>query len=147
VEARGQVVAVEEDALGRNDGAQLGASSAADASVGPDGLAEGPELLGVVAVGTEGGVRGAAGEGCGERVGRRGRVGLGRVVDGGCGMFGSVSLAARIGAHVPSEMSDIPGIVRLPMNRMEGVRSACTAAWRRTLEVNMVAVEMRWGFE
>jgi hypothetical protein len=56
VEARGQVVAVEGDALGRDDGTQLGTSRAADASVGPDGLAEGPELLGVVAVGTEGGV-------------------------------------------------------------------------------------------
>jgi hypothetical protein len=59
----------------------------------------------------------------------------------------SVSLLARIGDHVLSEASDIPGIVRLPMKRMEGVRSACTAAWRRTLVVNMVGVAMLWGFE
>jgi hypothetical protein len=30
--------------------------------------------------------------------------------------------------------------VRLPMNLMEGVRSACAAAWRRTLVVNMVVL-------
>jgi hypothetical protein len=30
--------------------------------------------------------------------------------------------------------------VRLPINLMEGVRSACAATWRRTLVVNIVLV-------
>jgi hypothetical protein len=33
-------------------------------------------------------------------------------------------------------------MVRLPMNLMEGVRSTCWAAWRRTLVVNMVEAEV-----
>ena len=44
------------------------------------------------------------------------------------------------GALVPADKSVIPGVVRLPMNLMEGVRSACAAAWRRTLVVNMVVL-------
>ena len=39
-----------------------------------------------------------------------------------------------------SRTRHVPGIIRLPMNRMEGVRSACWAAWRRTLVENMVAI-------
>ncbi len=84
VEARGEVIAVEEDALGRSDRAERGAGVAADASVCADGLAERAELLGVVAVGAESGVGGAASEGCGEGVAGRGGMGLGRVVDGSC---------------------------------------------------------------
>lgn len=53
-EARGQLVAVEEDSLGGRDGAQLEAGDATDArAVALHGLAEGSELLGMVAVGAE----------------------------------------------------------------------------------------------
>ena len=69
MEAGGQVVAVEEDALGRGDGAKMGASSATDAGVSFDGLAERAELLGVVAVGTESRM-GRLGEGIRKGVGR-----------------------------------------------------------------------------
>lgn len=55
-----------------------------------DRLAEGAELLGVVAVGAEGAVGGRlrpAGPGLGERVCRRGGMGVRRVVDGCCRRF------------------------------------------------------------
>ena len=87
-EAGGQLVAVKVDALRGLDGAQVGAGGAADAGVGGglDGLAEGAELLSVVAVGAEGAVGGGLlvvlGEVLGEGVGGRGRVRMGRVVDG-----------------------------------------------------------------
>lgn len=70
METRGEVIAIEENPLGRGDWAKLGAGVAADASVHADGLAERAELLGVVAVGAEGGVGGAAREGLREGVGR-----------------------------------------------------------------------------
>lgn len=97
MEARRELVAVEGDALGRGDGAELGAGSVADAAAGLDGLAEGTELLGVVPVGAEGGVRRAAGEGCRERVGRGRGMGLGRVVDGCCAVARSVSRPGKLG--------------------------------------------------
>ncbi len=63
-EAGGQLVAVEEDALGGLDRPQLGAGGAADAGLAGalDGLPQGPELLGVVPVGAESGVRVARGK-------------------------------------------------------------------------------------
>ena len=70
METRGEVIAIEENPLGRGDWAKLGAGVAADASVHADGLAERAELLGVVAVGAEGGVGGAAREGLRKGVGR-----------------------------------------------------------------------------
>ncbi len=159
VEAGGEVIPVEENAFGRGDGAEVGASSAADTSLGLDGLAEGAELLGVVTVGAEAVVGGAVGEGSGERVGGRGGGGLGRVGDGSCrerglksapngsgtrgGWTGVVEGGCTEGIkvpHPPREMVDIPGIERLPRKRMEGMRSACTAAWRRVLVANMVSV-------
>ncbi len=98
VEARGEVIAVEENPLGRGDGAKLGTRVAANASVHADGLAQRAELLGVVAVGAERGVRGAAREGLREGVGRRGGMGLGRVVDRCCHhVLVSAWLAARSG--------------------------------------------------
>ena len=136
VETRGEVIAVEENPLGRGDWAKLGAGVSADASVHADGLAERAELLGVVAVGAKSGVRGAARKGLREGVGRRGGMGLGRVIDRCCHhVLISPCLAALVG-----DWLDIPGIVRLPRNLMEGVRSACTAAWRRTLVANIVVV-------
>jgi len=70
VEAGGKLVAVKVVALGRSDGAELGARSTADTgTLGADGLAEGTKLLGVVAVRAEGAVR-ATGEG-----GRKGTSG------------------------------------------------------------------------
>jgi hypothetical protein len=84
MEARGKVIAIEEDALGRGNRAERGASVATDASVDADGLAERAELLGMVTVSAEGGVRGTAGEGSREGIGWRGGMGLGRVVDGRC---------------------------------------------------------------
>ncbi len=35
-------------------------------------------------------------------------------------------------------VQNIQGMLRFPMNLIEGTRSACWAAWRRTLVVNMV---------
>ena len=57
MEAGGQLVAVEEDTLGRDDGAEVGTRRAADAAIGGrDSLAQGTKLLCVVAVRAEGGV-------------------------------------------------------------------------------------------
>lgn len=54
MEAGGELVAIEEHALGRRDRAEIGAGLAANASGGGvDSLAEGAELLGVVAVGAK----------------------------------------------------------------------------------------------
>ena len=61
------------------------------------------------------------------------------MVDGCCGN-GHVSLTFSSGGVAPADTSDIPGIVRFPINLMEGVRSACAATWRRTLVVNIVLV-------
>lgn len=69
MEAGGQVVAVEEDALWGGNRAKMGASSATDAGVSFDGLAEWAELLGVVAVGAESRV-GRLGKGIRKGVGR-----------------------------------------------------------------------------
>lgn len=82
-EARGQLVAVEELALGRLDGGERRGRSAADATLGGAGpcAAQGAVLLGAVAVLGEG--AGAAGEVGGEGVGGTGWVGLGGVVNGG----------------------------------------------------------------
>lgn len=85
MEAGREVVAVKVVALGRVDGAELGAGGAANAAaVGLDGLAEGAELLSVVPVRTEGGVGGKAGPGGREGAGGRGRVRLRGRVDVGC---------------------------------------------------------------
>ena len=46
---------------------------------------------------------------------------------------------SRKSQHHP-EKAHIQGMVRFPMNRIEGVRSACAAAWRRTLEANMLTL-------
>lgn len=83
VEAGGELAAVEVDALGRGDRPEVGASLAANASVGGrDGLAQRPKLLRVVAVRAEGGVRRL--EVGRERLGRRRRMGLRRVIDRDC---------------------------------------------------------------
>lgn len=83
-EACWQLIPVEEDTLGRQDGAQLGPGNAADArGVALDGLAEGAKLLGVVPVGAERRVRGALGEGGGKRVGWGCRVRVRCVVNRG----------------------------------------------------------------
>lgn len=90
-EAGGQVVPVEEDALGGLDGAHLVAGHHAHARGAAGGLAQGAVLLGVVAVAAEGIVRVAAGgaaalaEVSGQRPGRGLRVRMGGVVDVGCG--------------------------------------------------------------
>lgn len=86
-EASRELRNVKEDALGSLDGAKVGARHAADASLaGANRLLEGAVLLSVVAVGTEAGVAGGAvgGETIGELARGRGRVRLGRVVDGRC---------------------------------------------------------------
>ena len=87
VEAGGKLGSVKVDALGGGDGAELSTGSAADACRGADGLLEGAVLLGVVAVGAEGGVAGggssAAGETLGELARGGGGVRLRAVVDGG----------------------------------------------------------------
>jgi hypothetical protein len=84
VEAGRKVVAVKIVALGRVDGAELGAGGAANAAgVGLDGLAERAELLSVVPVRAEGGVGGKAGPGGREGAGGRGRVRLRGRVDVG----------------------------------------------------------------
>ena len=81
-EAGGELVAVKVEALGGLDGAKGGAGGATNAGLlTADGLTEGTVLLGVLAVGAEGGGRAPVG---GERVGGRGRVRLGGVVDGSC---------------------------------------------------------------
>jgi len=83
-EAGGELRDVKEDARGGLDGAEAGARGAADAILCTDGLLERAVLLSVVAVGAEGGVaRRRAVEGFGQRAAGRGRVRLGRVVDGG----------------------------------------------------------------
>lgn len=74
-EAGRQVAAVEVEALGGLDRAQVGARGAADAT---DRLAEGTVLLDAAAVRAEAGVRVA-----GQRARGRGRVRLRRVVDAG----------------------------------------------------------------
>lgn len=89
-EAGGELAAVEEDAARGGDGAEVGARGAAHAHLA-DGLLEGAELLGVVAVGGEGGVLGALGgpagaEALGEGAGGGLRVGAGSVVDVGWGV-------------------------------------------------------------
>lgn len=63
LEAGGELGAVEEDAGGGDDGAQLVAGGAADAGLraGADGALKGAVLLGVVAVGAEGDVSGGGG--------------------------------------------------------------------------------------
>lgn len=58
-EALGQLVAVEVDALGGLDGAQVRRGLRADAADGADGLAQGAVLLRVVPVRGERGVRAA----------------------------------------------------------------------------------------
>lgn len=90
--AGGQLGQVEEVALGGSDGAQFGAGGAADAALGADRLLQRAVLLGVVAVGAEGGVAGpgvarvaVGAERLGEAAGGRGRVRLGSVVDGSWG--------------------------------------------------------------
>lgn len=126
VEAGGQVVAVKVVALGRIHWAKLGASSAANTGLGLDGLAEGTELLSMVTVGAEAGVGRSADEGVGEGVGRRLRVRLTAVVDGSCvERLMLVYRKTRGLFPCSSRGRDVPGIVRFPMNRMEGVRSAC----------------------
>lgn len=94
VEACRKLVAVKVDTLRRDDRTERRSGGSANASIGLDGLAEGPELLSVVAVGTEGSMRRAAGEGGRERVSRRGGMGLGGVVDRGCHETMSVSKSA-----------------------------------------------------
>lgn len=59
-EAGGELGDVESNALGREDRAQLVARGAANASISANGLLEGTVLLGVVTVGTEGGVSGSS---------------------------------------------------------------------------------------
>jgi hypothetical protein len=100
VEAGREVVAVKVVALGRRHGAEVGPGQAADtAAARLDGLAERPELLGVVAVRAERRVR--RGEALGERAGRRGRVRVRGMVDRSCP--GSVSAAlVRISREPPS---------------------------------------------
>jgi hypothetical protein len=104
VEAGRKLGAIEEDALGGSNGTKLRARSAANARVWreADGLLERTVLLGVVAVGAEGGVAGGRG-GCAEAFGElargRGRVRLGRVVDGSCARlvrFSIVNIHARV---------------------------------------------------
>lgn len=136
-EAGGELVTVKVEALNRLDGAESTAGSATNAGkLRADGLAEGTVLLGVLAVGAEGGGRTPVGR---KGVGGRGRVRLGGVVDGSyinkeadcqqrhetlrfasqddqmrhTGMLGG---AGRGG--------NIPGMVLRPRNLMEGTRSA-----------------------
>lgn len=91
-EAGGQLGAVEVEALGGGDGAELVARDATDARLVvavADGLLEGTVLLGVLAVAGEVGAAGGAvalavgAEALGELAGRRLGVGLGSVIDGG----------------------------------------------------------------
>lgn len=134
MEAGREVVAVKVVALGGRHRAQVGAGQTADtAAARLDGLAERPELLGVVAVRAEGRVR--RGEALGERTGRRGRVGVGGVVDRSYPVLVSSESREGAGAH---KSRNVQGTDRFPRNRIEGVRSACCAAWRRTLEANML---------
>lgn len=84
-EALRELGKVEEDAVGGSDRAKLGTRGAANASLSTaDGLLERTVLLGMVAVGAEGGVarRAAGREALGEVTSGRSRVRLGRVVDG-----------------------------------------------------------------
>lgn len=98
LETVGELAAVEEDARGGLDGAELSASNAADALL-LDCLLEGAKLLGVVPVGAEGGVLGASGgvavaKALGESPRGGSRVRLGSVVNGSyCFAFVSVLLS------------------------------------------------------
>lgn len=88
-EARRELRHVESNAVGGMDRAEAGARGTANATFSTNGLLQGTVLLGVVAVGAEGGVCGigrtiaVVGETLGERSGRRGRVSLGGVIDVG----------------------------------------------------------------
>jgi hypothetical protein len=109
-EARGELGEVEEHALGGVDGAELGARGAADAAGGADRLLERTVLLGVVAVGAEGGVAGGAvvavgAEGLGERAVGGGRVRLGGVVDRGRNGSGTEELDQRRALGVGSSLT------------------------------------------
>lgn len=86
-EATGQVVAVKVLALGGGDRAQLVAGGAANAALrqGLDGLAQGTKLLGVVAVGTEGLVRGDGSKVRRQVLGWAGRVWVAGSMVNGCG--------------------------------------------------------------
>lgn len=93
VEAGGELVSVEEDALGRGNWTKVGTGLAADASVGcRDGLAQWTELLSVIAVRAKRSVRRR--ERGRQGMVRRGGMRLGRVVDGSC--QDSVSKAPKV---------------------------------------------------
>lgn len=103
-EAGGELVAVKVEALGGLDGAKSGAGRATNAGLlTADGLAKGAVLLGVLAVGAEGGGRTPVG---GERVGGRGRVRLGSVVDGSCWTKSKMSARHPKTPRLPIEMAD-----------------------------------------
>lgn len=88
MEAGRELREVEGNALGSVDGAKRGSAGAAES-----GLLKGTVLLGVVAVGAEGLVGSdslavsVAGPGLGKLLDSGGRVGLGGVVDVGCGIW------------------------------------------------------------
>lgn len=141
-EAGRELVAVEEEALGRLDGRQSGARGTANATLtgtGP-GLLEGAILLGALAILGEG-----AGEVTGERLAGAGRVRPRGVVDGGCcrtskSQHGISRMDAEEAGGIFMKRDDLQGMERFPMNRIEGTRSAWAAACRRTLVANILTV-------
>lgn len=127
VEAGREIIAVEVDTGGGSNRAKSSTGIAANTGVGADGLAEGTKLLGVVTVGAERGVGGTVGEGSRKGVGWRSGVGAGSVVNGDCAKNTRLACEAFkwLNSIIVVMDPDSPGIVRLPRNLMEGVRSAC----------------------
>lgn len=161
-EAGGQLVTIEEHALGWLDGGQGSGSSASDAGLGEtgDGVSQRAVLLGSLAVLAERDVGSAAREVGWKRVGGRSGVRLRGVVNRGWTSeqikklaFDALVENRSVGTLVVAakwvegkrrrrregRTHDVPGMERFPMNLIEGTRSAWAAACRSARVANILS--------